>query len=176
MSIEISKFAPSITVFATHTAGFLIGPSVLEEDGAPVTVNGERYLKMLDEYLLPELKKRHMLHKVTFQQDGATPHITVPVKNFLVQNFQNLIISRGFELKWPPNSPDLSPLDFWLWGTIKSKAYKSGRPNNILELKQRIVSAFSDISADNCSSAVAAFLVRAEICQEVKGDHFEKFL
>jgi hypothetical protein len=28
-----------------------------------------------------------------------------------------------FEIQWPPRSPDLTPLDFCLWGWIKSEVY-----------------------------------------------------
>ncbi|EFN65149.1 hypothetical protein EAG_00038, partial [Camponotus floridanus] len=41
-------------------------------------------------------------------------------------------------IEWPPRSPDLSPLDFFLWGYLKSKVYKTN-PRNLNNLRRRIV-------------------------------------
>ncbi|KAH1017045.1 hypothetical protein HUJ05_007773 [Dendroctonus ponderosae] len=49
------------------------------------------------------------------QLDGAPPHYYCGVRQFLNANFQNRCIGRnGFENS-PPRSPDLTPLDFFLW-------------------------------------------------------------
>ncbi|KAJ4437989.1 hypothetical protein ANN_13928 [Periplaneta americana] len=45
--------------------------------------------------------------------------------------FGDRIISREL---WPPRSPDLSPSDFYLWGTLKNKVYASN-PHTLQELK-----------------------------------------
>ena len=41
--------------------------------------------------------------------------------------------------EWAPHSPDLNPCDFFLWGYLKSKAYKP-LPSNLDKLKGRIES------------------------------------
>jgi hypothetical protein len=33
-------------------------------------------------------------------------------------------IGRGGPIAWPPRSPDLTPLDFFLWGYVKSIVYQ----------------------------------------------------
>jgi len=33
-------------------------------------------------------------------------------------------IGRGSTINWPPRSPDLTPLDFCLWGLMKSEMYR----------------------------------------------------
>ena len=33
-------------------------------------------------------------------------------------------IGRGGTINWPPRSPDLTPLDFCLWGLMKSEVYR----------------------------------------------------
>ena len=38
---------------------------------------------------------------------------------------------------WPPRSPDLNPLDFFLWGYLKSKVY-SPLPLTLAQLEQNI--------------------------------------
>ena len=39
---------------------------------------------------------------------------------------------------WPPNSPDLNPVDYKIWGIMQQRVYQS-RVNNVDELKQRLL-------------------------------------
>ena len=110
------------SVFVAVGYNFLLGLYFFEDgNGKPINVNGENYCAMLSDFLIPELKRRKKCSKTVFQQDGATSHVTKPVKELLTGTFGSRIISRGFEFEWPPNSPDLSPLDFWLWGVLKDR-------------------------------------------------------
>lgn len=44
---------------------------------------------------------------------------------------------------WPLRSPDLTPLDFFLWGTVKDIVYRSGgQITSMPQLKRRIEYAF----------------------------------
>ena len=45
-----------------------------------------------------------------------------------------------FEVQWPPWSPDFTPLDFCLWGWMKSKVYKE-KVNTRYELVTRIMNS-----------------------------------
>ena len=47
-----------------------------------------------------------------FQHDGATSHYARHVMQHLNDTFPNRWIGRGSTIKWPPRSPDLTPLDF----------------------------------------------------------------
>jgi hypothetical protein len=38
---------------------------------------------------------------------------------FLYQEYPNRWIGRGGLRHWPPRSPDINPLDFFLWGYVK---------------------------------------------------------
>ena len=49
-------------------------------------------------------------------------------------------------MKWPPRSPDLTPLDFYFWGYIKGKVYVPPFPQTIDELKVRIRAAIQTVS------------------------------
>ena len=57
-----------------------------------------------------------------FQQDNAPPHSSHQTREFLE--------SREIEvLQWPPQSPDLSPIEN-LWGILSEKVYKEGKVYN----------------------------------------------
>ena len=74
---------------------------------------------------------------VWFQQEDATPHMAdVPLSN-LKQKFGNQIISLKTIFAWPPHSPELNPLDFFLWGCLKERVY-TPKPETILDLKTSI--------------------------------------
>ncbi|KAJ4427630.1 hypothetical protein ANN_25278 [Periplaneta americana] len=53
-------------------------------------------------------------------------------------------IGRGGRIVWPPRSPDLSPIDFYLWGYLKSLVYSSPVPN-MESLRNRIVADCEEI-------------------------------
>jgi len=56
-----------------------------------------------------------------FQHDGAHSHYTRHVMQHLNYTFPKRWIGRGNTINWPPRSPDLTPLDFSLWGLMKSE-------------------------------------------------------
>jgi len=43
----------------------------------------------------------------------------------------------GAETLWPPNSPDLNPVDYAVWGILQDRVYKS-EVKDVEELCQRI--------------------------------------
>ena len=64
-------------------------------------------------------------NEFTLQLNGATPHFNV-ICTFLNENLPNRWIGRSSAddlhlHHWPPRSPDLTLLDFFLWGFIKDK-------------------------------------------------------
>jgi len=59
-----------------------------------------------------------------FQHDGAPSHYTRHVMQHLNDTFPNRWIGHGSTINWPPRSPDLTPLDFCLWGLMKSEVYR----------------------------------------------------
>ena len=60
-----------------------------------------------------------------FQHDGAPPHYTIFVRVLLYELFPNRWLGRGGPVAWPPRSPDLTPLDYYLWGHMKTLVYKT---------------------------------------------------
>ena len=79
-----------------------------------------------------------------FQQDGTPPHFALNVRAYLDQTFPDRWIGRAGPFAWPPRSPDLNPLDFYLWGHVKTAVYRT-KPRSTAELKQRITDALAAI-------------------------------
>jgi len=160
------------------TAEFILGPYFFEEDneGAlkTVTVNGQRYHHLLLSYVLPKLRElpEEVQSAMIFQQDGAPPHIFTPVKNLLREFFGDRIISRHFPNLWPPRSPDLNPLDYWLWGYLGQRVFQRG-PKSILQLKDAIREEISALISDQLRDAVESFSGRVAAVIENDGAHIE---
>ena len=57
-------------------------------------------------------------------------------KNYLTQAFGRY----GFanEKQWPPKSPNLNPLDYWFWNSLKEKVYEGRREPFRSVLKRRV--------------------------------------
>ena len=57
------------------------------------------------------------------QHDGAPAHFCIIVRQHLNIIFPRRWIGHGGPVAWPARSPDLNPLDFYLWGQLKSIVY-----------------------------------------------------
>ena len=56
---------------------------------------------------------------IWFQQDGATAHTAGKTMDMLRMNCPLRVISIFGDIPWPSRSPDLSPLDFFLYRYLK---------------------------------------------------------
>lgn len=114
----------------------------------------------------------NLLH---FQQDGAPPHYAVAVRQWLDNNYAHKWIGRRGPIEWPPRSPDLTPLDFFLWGYIKSIVF-STQCNSIEELQRRIMQACQNISKETFANVRRDFENRLYHCLANNGTHFEHLI
>ncbi|GFW75109.1 transposable element Tc3 transposase [Trichonephila clavipes] len=72
-----------------------------------------------------------------FQQDGATCHTARATIDLLKDTFGDRLISRFGPVNWPPRSCDLTPLDYFLWGYVKSLVY-ADKPQTLDHLEDNI--------------------------------------
>jgi hypothetical protein len=70
--------------------------------------------------------------------DGAQPHFHNLVRSYLDERLSNSWIGRGGPMGWPPRSPDLTPMDFLLWGFVKHNVYVPKLLTTLHELKTQI--------------------------------------
>ena len=86
------------------------------------------------------------------QQDGATAHTAKASRDTLKAKFSNRLISQKTAFPWPTRSPDLGPLDFFLWEFLKGRIYRV-QPQTLTELKDSI-SVVLLLSRQNCACNV----------------------
>ena len=75
--------------------------------------------------------------------------------------------------EWIPRSPDLSPLDFCLWGYLKSKVY-SPCPATLNQLQANITREVAQLDPAMVRRAMLDIRARAAKCITAEGGHFEK--
>ena len=109
-------------------------------------MTGEKYLAMLDEQIIPQLRIGYgeRFKRLWFMQDGAPCHRTINVKNFLKDTFGNQVIGVGHDVEWPPRSPDLTACVFFLWGYLKGLIYKTP-PTVLDDLRNRIIRSVNNL-------------------------------
>ena len=77
-----------------------------------VTVNSERYVTMLEDFVDPQLRRLGIDPEVLhFQQDGATAHTAR--NSMAVREMFRTVICRFGDIAWPARSPDLTVPDFF---------------------------------------------------------------
>ena len=106
---------------------------------------------MLQLFLVPPLQQDGVIETVVFQQDGAPPHFANVVNDFLNETFPGRWIGRGSQRMRAQPSPDLTPLDFFGWGYIKSFVYRT-RVRDLTDLRNRIREAVFTITPDTLAN------------------------
>ena len=91
--------------------------------------------------------------------------------------FPNRWIGRGSTINWPPRSPDLTPLDFCLWGFMKSELYKK-KVDTGDELLVNILNVIACIKErqDALRRTTRHVFTRVAKCTDVDGGIFEYLL
>ncbi|GBM70342.1 hypothetical protein AVEN_200348-1 [Araneus ventricosus] len=71
-----------------------------------------------------------------------------------------------------PRSPDITPLDFYLWGYVKQHVYGEGI-NDINHLKQRITDFIHSGAPDVLTRVWEELDYRLDVCRATNGAHIE---
>ena len=119
LTIRSQLNQPGVTVWGAPSSEGVLGPVFF--DG---TVDGNSYLNTLCDVVMPQLRTRTNYAELYFQQDGATPHYALLIRNYLDNIFPLHWIGRRGSTEWPPRSPELTPMDFFFWGIVKNKVYE----------------------------------------------------
>lgn len=164
--------------FGFNVSCFILGGRLVYHifDG---NLNGARYIEILDT-CLPQLLDNiplAQLRNIYFQQDGAPCHNTNLVRDYLNEKFRNQWIGNNGPVRWPARSPDLSVLDFFLWGFLKNKIYQR-RHENHNQLLNATREAFEDLRRTSMYlfKAIEGISHRCEVCLQHNGTQFEQYL
>lgn len=144
----------------------IVGPFFFRDN-----LNSENYLNFLETELsdflddIP-LQQRAKMH---FQHDGASIHSTREVTAWLDNKFNRNWIGRYSTIPWPARSPDITPLDLFLWGYFKNKVYKLRPFRNREHLEECIRHCVASITPSMLRNVRKEFSSRTMLCMEREG-------
>jgi len=101
-------------------------------------------------------------------------HTEVHIRRFLEASFPNGWIGRDGPTPWPPRSPDITRLDFYLWGYVNDKVL-STPVQDITNLKARITDAFVTITEDMLENTWREIDYRLDVLRATEGAHAEVY-
>ncbi|GFT58956.1 transposable element Tc3 transposase [Trichonephila clavipes] len=137
------------------------------DEGRNVTVNGDRYRAMLTNFFIPELNN-HDVQELWFQQDGATCHTARAPIDLLKDTLSDRLISRFGPVNWPPRSCDLTPLDYFFGGYLKSLVY-ADKPQTLDHLEDNIRRVIADIRPQMLEKVIETWTSRLDY---IRGSRF----
>ena len=116
-------------------------------------INADYYVRELLPKLVEDCETL-MPDGYTFQQDGAPAHTSRQAQDWLEQHTPDFIKKD----EWPPNSPDMNPLDFQVWRAMLHKYRRCApKPKNVAELRGVLLSIWDDLPQESIQKAVLAF-------------------
>ena len=87
-------------------------------------------------------------------QDGARSHIVNETVRFLNQQRYLTLLQPNM---WPPNSPDLNPVNYCVWSALERNVYRGRRFENTIELKEAILQEWEALPQAVINNAIDGF-------------------
>ncbi|GFU38385.1 uncharacterized protein TNCV_2433631 [Trichonephila clavipes] len=122
---------------------------------------------MITNFFIPELNN-HDVQELWFQQDGVTCHTARATIDLLKDTFGDRLISRFGPVNWPPRSCDLTPLDYFLWGYVKSLVC-ADKPQTLDHLEDNIRRVIADIWPQMLEKVIKNWTSRLDYIRASRG-------
>ncbi|GFS64758.1 putative DD41D transposase [Trichonephila clavipes] len=87
---------------------------------------------------------------------------------FIERHFGDRLISRFGPVNWPPRSCDLTPLDYFLWGYVKSLVY-ADKPQTLDHLEDNIRRVIADIRPQMLEKVIENWTSRLDYIRASRG-------
>ncbi|GFX00130.1 DUF4817 domain-containing protein [Trichonephila clavipes] len=88
--------------------------------------------------------------------------------DLLKDTFVDRLISRFGPVNWPPRSCDLTPLDYFLWGYVKSLVY-ADKPQTLDHLEDNIRRVIADIRPQMLEKVIENWTSRLDYIRASRG-------
>ena len=118
---HMKSYARKLIRRASQSVGALISNGLIGPFYAQI------YEEILKTKLWPLLRDRRDVNELLFQQNGASPHYGLSVRQWLNDHFPSRWFGRRGPIEWPSRSPDLSPPNFFLWECLKIRFFAASQ-------------------------------------------------
>ena len=161
--IMATKFPATVMVLGVvSNKGDVMPPYVFE---AGLRVNADVYLDVLRNTVKPWMDQVAGGRPYIWQQDGAPAHTAKKVQEWCEDNFPYF----WDKDVWPPSSPDLNPLDFFVWSVAERDTNRS--PHNTKQsLINSIMEVFANFDREAMETACSRVRPRLEEVVAANGD------
>ncbi|GFW94568.1 putative LOC100569746 [Trichonephila clavipes] len=136
--------------------------------------NGDRYRAKITNFFIPNLNN-HDVQELWFQQGGATCHTARATIDLLEDTFGDRLISRFGPVNWLPRSCDLTPLDYFLWGYVKSWVY-ADKPQTRDHLEDNIRRVIAYIRPQTLEKVIENWKSRLDYIRASRGIHMPEII
>ena len=173
--IEKVKFSPKVMVWGAMTSTCLSELHIVPQN---TSINADYYQEnILGKNLLPMFDRRSVTGPLTgrkcpeiksemiFMQDGARCHTAATT----IQWLEDKEINYWGKAEWPPNSPDLNPIEN-LWSILEeTMKSEKDQPKNIADLEKLLQRAWKKIKLDTLENLVKSMPDRVRDIVKNKG-------
>ena len=142
-------------------------PLVFIEPGVKVDQKYYREV-ILNTVLKPQAERLYDGSAWIFQQDSAPAHKAKNTQNWLRDNCPGFISSE----EWPPSSPDLNPLDYFIWGTLEARV-NAKKHLNLESLRAALQEEWNNFPIEVVRECIEAWPRRLRSTIAKKGGRFE---
>ena len=131
-------------------------------------INTKVYKWVMVHVVKPWLDETYPDGNYVWQQDSAPAHASAETQDWCRRKLADFWPK---EL-WPPNSPDLNPLDYGIWGYMERKACATSHPNKE-SLRAAICREWDDMPESYVANTCKSFRGRVEAVIAASGGHIE---
>ena len=135
-------------------------------------VIGAYYCEKLLASMIPEMDRLIGYLPYVFMQDGARSHTANETVRFLNQQRYLTLLQPNI---WPPNSPDLNPVDYCVWSALERNVYRGRRFENTIESKEAILQEWEALPQAVINNAIDGFRARVRLVIAENGQQIEKY-
>lgn len=161
-----TKFPLTVMVFGCVSSEGDVMPPHFFQEGLRLTSDG--YVELLNTVVKPWITRVANGRPYVWQQDSAPCHTSGKSKKWLSENFYDFTSPNV----WPPNSPDLNPMDYFVWGAVEKDTNRTSS-NTKAQLMDKIKTVFEALPRETVASACSRFRSRIEAVIDANGGYFE---
>jgi len=171
------------TTFSINVWAGIVGDRLICPVRLPEWLTGPTYREFLERLTRDILLNVHddvplqLRVGVWFMHGGAPPYFSRIARQYLNDHFPGKLIGCDGPVAWPPRSPDLNPLNFYLRDHVKNEVY-STPVTNVDELREHIVATFDAIrnQPGQLERVRKSMMLRLNGCVATNGQHFEHLM
>ncbi|XP_046868909.1 uncharacterized protein LOC124461437 [Drosophila willistoni] len=161
-----TKFPATVMVLGVvSNKGHVMPPHFFSQG---LRVNSAAYIEVLETVVKPWIESVCGDSPYIFQQYYAPSHKAMATQDWMAENFHDHITPN----LWPPSSPDLNLLDYYVWGVVERETNKHPH-NTISSLKTAINTVMVNMNKDHLIRACNRFRSRFEKVIAANGNFIE---